>query len=194
MADHFHWRFLCFSKGERCSSAPLDYNGFNTDLCELLVEEALGEYRTIECRQYSSLWRCFSDFCHDVSSCLSQTSKWRKLCFREFLFFHGFEKFSITASKEVQNGTYIRNLQLGFCSLTYSSLRRWRKVTYKFSIRTRGYSYDSENHGNEGMIHSAFVVGVYTLCSYIDFYSQGSKLTKKSSHNFATGYENLAAI
>jgi len=137
-------------KGERCSSAPLDYNGHNHGLCELLVKEALGEYRTIECRQYPSISSCISNFCRDVSSCLSQTWKWRKLCFWRFFWFR-LGKFDITAWKEVQSNTSIRNLQLGYCSRTYSSSHgRWR-VNYKFSIITTEYSDHSENEGSKGM-------------------------------------------
>jgi len=135
-------------KGERCSSAPLDYNGHNHGLCELLVKEALGEYRTIECRQYPSISSCISNFCRDVSSCLSQTWKWRKLCFWRFFWFR-LGKFDITAWKEVQSNTSIRNLQLGYCSRTYSSSHgRWR-VNYKFSIITTEYSDHSENEGSK---------------------------------------------
>ena len=151
MAYHFHRRFFfCFSKGERCSSAPLDYNGHNHGLCELLVQEALGEYRTIECRQYPSIPSCISNFCRDVSSCLSQTSKWRNLCFWRFLWFR-FGKFDITARKEVQSDTSIRNLQLGYCSYSYSSSHWRRRVNYKFSIMTTEYSDHSQSEGNEGM-------------------------------------------
>ena len=150
MADDFHRRFFCFSKGKRCSSAPLDFNGLNKGLCELLVNGALGEYRTTECHQYLFLNRCIYKFCDDVSSCLSQTSKWRNLCFARFYWFR-LGEFAITASKEVQNGTcngtYIRNLQLGFCYKTFS----YRRVKYKFSIRTTEYFYHSENQANKGM-------------------------------------------
>ena len=34
----------------------------------------------------------------------------------------------------------------------------------------------------------------YLLCAYPSAPTQGSKLTKISSHNFATGYQNLVAI
>ena len=128
----------------------MGYNGLKKDLCELLVRGALGKYRTIECRQYSSIWGCISNFCRDVSSCLNQTSKWRNLCFRHFYRFR-FGKFDITARKEVQSDTSIRNLQLGYCSHSYSySHWRWR-VNYKFSIMTTEYSDHSQSEGNEGM-------------------------------------------
>lgn len=127
----------------------MDYNGLHKGLCELLVKGALGKYRTIECRQYSSIWGCISNFCRDVSSCLNQTLKWRHLCERRFYWFR-FGKFGVTASKEDQNGTYIRNLQLGFCYPTFS---RWSLIvkSYKFSIRTTEYFCHSENQANEGM-------------------------------------------
>lgn len=151
VADHFQRRFFYFSKGERCSSAPLDYNGLSTGLCELLVNESLGEYRTTGCRdKYPSLQRCISNFCRDVSSCLSQTWKRRKLCFRRLYRFR-FRKFGITAWKKVQIGRYIRNLQLVYCSPTYSYSHGRRRVNYKFSFRTTEYSVQSENEGNEGM-------------------------------------------
>ena len=114
------------------------------------MKEALGEYRTIECRQYPSISSCISNFCRDVSSCLSQTWKWRNLCFWRFFWFR-LGKFDITAWKEVQSNTSIRNLQLGYCSRTYSSSHgRWR-VNYKFSIITTEYSDHSENEGSKGM-------------------------------------------
>ena len=151
VADLFHRRFFCFSKGERCSSTPLDYNGLNNNgLRELLTKGALGKYQTIECRQYPSLWTCISNFCRDVSFCLSQTWKWRYLCIWRFYRFR-FRKFGITAWKKVQNDTSIRNLQLGYCSRTYSSSHGRRRVNYKFSIMTTEYSDHSKNNGNEGM-------------------------------------------
>ena len=113
------------------------------------MKGALGKYRTIECRQYSSIWGCISNFCRDVSSCLNQTLKWRYLCEQRF-YWSRFGKFGVTASKEDQNGTYIRNLQLGFCYPTFS---RWSLIvkSYKFSIRTTEYFCHSENQANEGM-------------------------------------------
>ncbi|XP_015757727.1 PREDICTED: adhesion G protein-coupled receptor L4-like [Acropora digitifera] len=135
------------AKGKRCSSTPLVYNGLNKALCELLVRGALGKYRTIECRQYSSIWGCISNFCRDVSSCLNQTWKWRYLCEQRF-YWSRFGKFGVTASKEDQNGTYIRNLQLGFCHPTFS---HWSLIvkSYKFSIRTTEYFCHSEKQANE---------------------------------------------
>ncbi|XP_067047106.1 adhesion G protein-coupled receptor L4-like isoform X3 [Acropora muricata] len=150
-------------KGKRCSSTPLGYNGLNKDLCELLVRGALGKYRTIECRQYSSIWGCISNFCRDVSSCLNQTLKWRYLCEQRF-YWSRFGKFGVTASKEDQNGTYIRNLQLGFCYLTFS---RWSLIvkSYKFSIRTTEYFCHSENQANKATC-SGQLIGSNDHCDY----------------------------
>lgn len=128
----------------------MGYNGLNKDLCELLVRGALGKYRTIQCRQYSWIWGCISNFCRDVSSCLNQTLKWRHLCKERFSWFR-FRKFGVTASKEDQSDTSIRNLQLGYCSHSYS-YSHWRlRVNYKFSIMTTEYSDHSQSEGSEGM-------------------------------------------
>ena len=152
VVDHFHRRFFNFSKGERCSSTPLDYEELKQGNCNQLVNGTLGQYRTIECPQYDYqlLRTCIYDWCDYISSCLNQTSEWTSLCSSQFDRFLRLKKFYITASQEAQNGTYIRNLQLRFCQANYSRWWRWIKSA-KFSIRTTEYFCHSENQANQGM-------------------------------------------
>ena len=149
--DHFHRRFFNFSKGERCSSTPLDYEELKQGNCNQLVNRTFGEYRTIECPQYDYqlLRTCIYDWCDYISSCLNQTSEWTSLCSSQFNWFRP-KRFYITASEEAQKGTYIRNLQLRLCYAPH--LRSWwRAKSYKFSIRTTEYFCHSENQANQGM-------------------------------------------
>ena len=125
----------------------MDYKELEQGNCEQLLKGTLGKYRTIECR-YKYLWTCTVRWCYLFSSCLHQTSKWSSLCSSQFYSFFK-KKIDITAPEGVQNDTYIRNLQLRYCCLTYS--RRRRQLNYKFSIRTTAYNCHSENHPNEGM-------------------------------------------
>ena len=136
--------------GEPCSSStPLKLEELEKGNCEQLVKGSLENYLTVECKIYRYyqgyyLKQCLAEWCLHIASCFNQTHEWETLCSKKFYWFRS-SWFDISATTEVVNVSYVRNIHVKYCGRAYP---KWNTVRFKFSLKTTGYTCKSENTNN----------------------------------------------
>ncbi|XP_068737668.1 adhesion G protein-coupled receptor L4-like isoform X3 [Montipora capricornis] len=137
-------------KGQGCSSSPLDYKKLWKGNCEQLVNGTYNNHRTVICftyRDHYAVKNCLYWRCYRIAECFDQSPKWRRSFCSQFYWFRS-TGFDINATKQVEGGTCVRNIQVRHCDKTYPT---WWSVQYIiFSIKTTGDWCHSEPQTNNG--------------------------------------------
>ncbi|XP_068706843.1 adhesion G protein-coupled receptor L4-like isoform X1 [Montipora foliosa] len=142
--------------GQGCSSSPLDYEKLQKGNCEQLANGTYNNDRTIICitnRNPYAVKKCLYGWCYRIAECFDQSPKWQRSYCWQFYWFRS-TGFDISATKQVESGTCVRNIQVRRCHKTY--LKGWR-VRYISSIKTtvdRCHSEPQTNNGGDDL-HTA---------------------------------------
>ena len=164
VSDHIGFAYIC--TGEKC----LHYDSLNDKElekgnCQQLVIGTRQRHHTVECsvssdiyynryhyykyfREHNYKWAspsCLIKWCSYIASCLNQTQEWKQLCSKKFYWFWS-SQFDISGTVKGVNVSYVRNIHIKHCrTITYPYRDN---VSLTFSIRTTGYSCNSENSQN----------------------------------------------